>query len=96
MAEAGRLAIDLRRASPLIAEEIRARQPAGDSRPLREQEAASLLLRALGALSQRAKIFTMNIQIQGKPTALTLIPGASFSLDRAGKTIIRKEKINGR
>lgn len=89
-----RLALDLAMANQFHADEIQARQPTGGSRPLREHEAVSLLLKALGVFSQRAKVITMNIKVQGRPAALTIIPEASYALDRAGKTTLRKEKEN--
>ncbi|MCG2788170.1 MAG: hypothetical protein L6461_24035 [Anaerolineae bacterium] len=74
----------------LNAEEIQARQTTGASRPLREHEAVRLLLMALGAFNRQASVLTMNIRLQGKPAALTIIPGTRFTPDKNGKTTLRK------
>ena len=73
-----------------MVDEIQARRPRGDSRPQREREAVSLLLQALGAFNRRANVLIMNIQVRGQPAALTIIPGAIFARDKAGKTILEK------
>jgi hypothetical protein len=57
---------------------------------LREHEAASLLLQALGTLNRQARVLVMNTRIQGQPTALTLIPGATFAQDLNGNTILNR------
>ncbi len=73
-----------------MADEIQARNQSGGSRPLREHEAVSLLLMALGAFNRRARVLTMNIQVRGQPAALTIIPGATFDQDKTGKTTLNQ------
>lgn len=87
------LALDLALADLLSADEIQARQQTGDSRPLREHEAVSLLLMALSAFNRRANVLIMNIRVKGQPAALTIIPGAKFSQDKTGKTQLSKADL---
>ncbi len=88
-----RLALDLALAYQLSADEIQARQQTGGSRPLREHEAVSLLLMALSAFNRRANVLIMNIRVKGQPAALTIIPGANFAQDKAGKTLLNKTEL---
>jgi len=93
MAQGERLALDLALANQLQADEIQARQSAGGSRPLREHEAVSLLLMALGAFNRRATVLLMNIRVKGQPAALTIIPGAKFAQDKTGKTQLNQTDL---
>jgi hypothetical protein len=72
---------------------IQARQANGTSRPLRDHEAARLLLQALGAFNRQASVHVLNTNIQGQPAALAIIPDAIFAPDNNGKTTLKKVKL---
>ena len=48
---------------------------------------------ALSAFNRRANVLIMNIRVKGQPAALTIIPGAKFAQDKAGKTLLNKTDL---
>jgi len=66
-------------------------QRRGANRPPNLKEALDLFLGALGSITRSSGVKTVNIEVDGKPAALTIIENAAFGEDSNGNTILEEK-----
>jgi hypothetical protein len=66
----------------------------GARRLPQRREALALALGALGSVNRYAGVKTLNLDIDGRPTALALIEDAQFGQDADGNTTLSEFETN--
>jgi len=67
-------------------------QRRGATRAPNFREALDLFVGALGSITRTSGVKTINIEVDGKPAALTIIENAAFGEDPNGNTILEEKK----